>query len=131
MRSLALPFVMILALAAGARGEAQIAGPLPRGDVRPPNPFISDSRLPGPGIGRDLGDIDDRVDRARKSGDLSGRQARQLKREARQIGRLAERYGRDGLSSSERSEIEARARYLRGAVNAPLGSGSGKRSKRR
>ncbi|HEX8534658.1 MAG TPA: hypothetical protein VF662_10860 [Allosphingosinicella sp.] len=132
MRSLAVSAIL-LGLIASAPAEAQIAGPFPRGDVRPPNPFLSDSRLPGPGIGRDLGDIHDRAERARDSGALSKRQARRLKREARRTGRLAEIYGSDGLSASERAELEARAQYLRGAVNAPL-AGAGRnegRAKRR
>jgi hypothetical protein len=55
------------------------------------------------------------------------REARRLDREARQIGRLARLYGRDGLSPSERAELETRARILRDAVNRPRGAGGGGR----
>jgi hypothetical protein len=70
-----------------------------------------------------LRDIDKRIDRARESGRLSGREARRLEREARAIGRLERRYGRDGLSPSERAELEARAAYLRDSVGKPRRGG--------
>ncbi|HEX9963918.1 MAG TPA: hypothetical protein VGB04_02935 [Allosphingosinicella sp.] len=108
----------LIALAT-APAEAQIAGKHDYGPAPVSSPFLEDSRLPGPGIGRELRDIDKRIDRARESGRLSGREARRLEREARAIGRLARVYGRDGLSPSERSELDARARYLRDSVGKP------------
>jgi hypothetical protein len=98
---------------------AQIVGPRPPSDYRAPNPFIGDSSLPGPGTGRDVGDIRNRIDRARESGSISKREARQLDREARLIRRLERRYASDGLSASEKRELETRALYLRGALNRP------------
>ena len=114
MRALAV----LLALAVAAPAGGQIAGRHDYGDVSMPDPLAGDSRLPGPGIHRDLGDISDRVDDARDAGAISRREARRFDREARLIGRLADRYGRDGLSRSEAAELEARARYLRDAVGA-------------
>ncbi|HEX8240327.1 MAG TPA: hypothetical protein VF574_11365 [Allosphingosinicella sp.] len=128
MRRFALPALALLALAAPA--AAQIAGKRDYGPVPVSSPFLPDSRLPGPGIGRELRDIEGRIDRARDRGDLTRREARGLEREARAIDRLAERYGRDGLSPSERAELENRARYLRDAVNRPRAGASGKRGRR-
>jgi hypothetical protein len=122
MRSLALFASSLVALAA-APAAAQIAGKRDYGPIPPSSPFLADSRLPGPGIGKELREIDRRIDRARDSGLLSGREARRLEREARAVGRLARVYGRDGLSPSERSELEARAAYLRDSVGKPRRGG--------
>jgi hypothetical protein len=110
-----LALIAILAAPAGA----QIAGKRDYGRVPAATPFLDDSRLPGPGIGRQLRDIDKRIDRARDSGRLSRREARRLHREARAVGRLARLYGRDGLSPSERAELENRAHYLRDSAGRP------------
>ena len=112
-------FLFLFAAALAAPASAQIAGKPDYGPVPSASPFLPDSRLPAPPLGKDLRDIDRRIDRARDGGLISGREARRLEREARAIGRLARIYGRDGLSPSERSELEARAAYLRGAVNRP------------
>ena len=105
MPRLALVALTLAAVAAAPAG-AQIAGKRDSGRVPAPSPFLEDSRLPGPGVGKELRDIDRRIDRTRESGRLSGREARRFEREARAIGRLARRYGRDGLSPSERAELE-------------------------
>lgn len=86
-------------------------GPVPQSDF-----FLGNGRLPGPSIGRELGDIYGRIDDARDSGAISGRQARGFRREARVIGALAELYAHNGLSDAERNELSARALYLREAV---------------
>ena len=107
-------FAACLLLASPA--AAQIAG---RHDYEPvpiANPFLGDSSLPGPGIGREMRDVRGKIHDARESGLISGREARQLRREARAIERLAHAYGRDGLSQSERRELETRTLYLRGRV---------------
>ncbi|MGA9582537.1 MAG: hypothetical protein WBR13_11285 [Allosphingosinicella sp.] len=122
MRRFTLHASILTALAAVPAG-AQIAGKRDYGPVAVSSPFLQDSRLPGPGIGRQLRDLDRDIDRARESGRLSGREARRLEREARAVGRLARRYGRDGLSPSERAELEARANYLRDSVGRPRRGG--------
>jgi hypothetical protein len=122
MRRFALPALTLLAFAA-APAAAQIAGRHDYGPFPVSSPFLPDSRLPGPGIGKELRDIKGRIDRARSNGSLSRGEARRLDREARAIGRLARVYGRDGLSPSERAELESRANYLRGAAGRP-GRGS-------
>jgi hypothetical protein len=117
MRALAtfflLPALVIAAPAAARIVGTQLPMPVPRVD-----PFIGDSRLPAPGIGRELRDIRSRIEHARESGDISPREARQLRREARLIGRLADRYGSDALSRSERDELTVRAQALRGRIGA-------------
>jgi hypothetical protein len=114
----------LLCLAAfvlAAPAGAQIAGKHDYGPVPTASPFLPDSRLPSPPVGKELRDLERRIDNARDGGRLSPREARQLDREARALGHLARRYGRDGLSPSERAELEARTRYLRDSVNRPRG----------
>jgi hypothetical protein len=122
----AFAFALILSAPAGA----QIAGKRDYGPVPTSSPFLADSRLPGPGIGREVRDLEGRIERARDRGDLSRGEARRLEREARSIGRLARLYGRDGLSSSERAELENRAAYLRDSVGRPRPGAPGKGDRR-
>jgi hypothetical protein len=119
-----------LLAAASAPAAAQIVGPRPPSDYQAPNPFIGDSRLPGPGVQRDVRDIRQRIDRAGDSGAISRREAKQLDREARLIRRLERRYASDGLSASERSELEARALYLRSALNRPRPAAADRKGRR-
>ncbi len=98
---------------------AQIAGKRDYGRVPAASPFLDDSRPPGPAVGKQLRDVDRRIERARDSGQISRREARRLEREARAIGRLARLYGSDGLSPSERAELENRTHYLRDSVASP------------
>jgi hypothetical protein len=125
MRLIALSASILAAL--GAPAGAQIAGKRDYGPVPVSSPFLADSRLPGPGVGREVRDLKGRIESARESGILSRGEARRLEREAEAIGRLGRLYGRDGLSPSERSELETRADYLRDAVGRP-GRGGSKRS---
>jgi len=78
-------------------------------------PGIVDMRtLPGGStLDHDLRETRARIDRGREDGDLSKREARELRREARQISSLAERYARDGLSDSERRELDMRTQVLK------------------
>jgi hypothetical protein len=124
MRRPAFSLLLILALAAPA--AAQIAPRRDYDDVPAANPFLPDSRLPGPGIGREVRDIKGRIHRARDSGALSRGEARRLEREARALDRLARHYGRDGLSASERAELDNRANYLRDSVSAGQRSRGGR-----
>ncbi|HEY5721757.1 MAG TPA: hypothetical protein VIT45_05495 [Allosphingosinicella sp.] len=108
-------FAACLLLASPA--VAQIAERHRPGPIPASNPFLEDSFLPGPGIGREMRDVRGKIDDAREGGLISGREARQLRREARAIERLAHVYGRDGLSQSERRELDTRSLVLRGRVN--------------
>ncbi|HLL59020.1 MAG TPA: hypothetical protein VK391_03920 [Allosphingosinicella sp.] len=125
-----LAFVLVsLSLAASAGARIAERHP-PREVQRPPNTLVVDSRQKGPGLRRDVEDIRQRVERARENGTISRHEARQLRREARLIAIQAHRYGRDGLSSSERAELESRAHSLRGAVNRPRAQGGGGNGRR-
>lgn len=86
-------------------------------DTRLPDMLVT-VRPDAGGVGREVRDIRGRIGDGRESGDLSRRDARRLTREARYLGRLGERYGRDGLSDAERRELDIRARVLRDRVDA-------------
>ena len=122
----AVPLVLCFIIAMPA--AARFAPMPPSGEQRPPRLFGGDSSLPGPSTGRELRDVRRRVDRARDGGIISRRQARQLHREVRTVSRLERRYGRDGLSSAERAELQTRTQLLREAIGRPVLLGS--RSKR-
>ncbi|HEU0098483.1 MAG TPA: hypothetical protein VFQ67_06875 [Allosphingosinicella sp.] len=123
MRPTLFAALTLLAATTSAPAAAQIVGKRDYGPVPAASPFLPDSRLPGPSIGREVRDLKGRIDRARESGALPAGEARRLEREARAIGRLARLYGRDGLSPSERAELDARAAYLRDAVDRPRPGG--------
>lgn len=114
-------FLALLALLTAGPAVAQIAprGPLPGSGWAPPDLLGDFSSPRGPGIGRDLADVRERIGDARDGGRLSRREARQLRLETRRVERLAERYGRDGLSGPERAHVEGLAFALRDAVNRP------------
>lgn len=78
-----------------------------------------DGAMVDPTIGFDLAETRERIGDARKSGLISRREARQLRREAEVIATHAEIYGRDGFSDSERNELHARTLYLQGLATAP------------
>lgn len=118
MRRLVTSSVILLALAAAPAGARTVGTQVPTPTPRA-NPFIGDSRLPAPSTYSELRDIRGRIERARESGDLSRSEARALRRETRLIGRLADRYGRDGLSPFERSELQMRTQALHGTVGRP------------
>jgi hypothetical protein len=110
---------LVLATGAAAPAGAQIVQPRSYGPVAPANPFLPDARPAGPSPGAEVRHLKERIAAARESGDLTAREARRLEREARLIGRLAARYGRDGLSEAERGEIGTRSAAVRAAVNRP------------
>ena len=102
---------LFLALPAAAAAPF-VAGPVP---VPQPMPGITDRgtlpTLPSPG--HQLGEARERIKAGRARGELTKREARALGRDAVMIERLADRYGADGLSSSERRELDMRTEVLR------------------
>ncbi len=93
--------------------QAQFMPRAPTGSDRMPGITDMGTRPAGSTFGHDLRETRERISRGRDDGALSKREARGLRREASQISSLAERYGRDGLSDSERRELEMRAQVLR------------------
>lgn len=70
----------------------------------------------GPSVERQVGRIRDDVRDGRKAGQLSRREARDLRRKADGIGHRAGMYAQNGLSDSERSFLESNAAALRSEV---------------
>jgi hypothetical protein len=114
-RSLFLSSIACLAVSAPA--GAQFVGRPTYAPVAVANPFLPDSRLPGPGVWREVDFLHDRIDRARDSGLISRREARRLSRETNRIAYRAFTYERDGLSSSEQAELTSRARAVESAIS--------------
>lgn len=119
MRAAFASLLIVTGLTAAAPAAAQIVGKPDYGPVGRFNPFLPDSRPPGPSPAAEVRHLRERIGDAREAGLISAREARRLDREARLIGRLAWRYGRDGLSDPERSEIERRARVVQARINRP------------
>jgi len=110
MRPILMP-ILLLGLPSLAHAQF-IAGPAPRSD---PTPGIADrgTLTPPPSIDHEIGKLRDRIRDGRRSGELTKREARGLKREAGMIGTLSDRYAVDGLSDSERRELETRVEVER------------------
>jgi hypothetical protein len=68
--------------------------------------------------GPQLGSIFSDIDAGARYGQLSRKQAKELRREAAQISALESRYAADGLSDSEAAELQTRAEVLRSIINA-------------
>lgn len=119
MRPIGTLTLFMLALAAAAPAEAQIVGERSYAPVPARNPFLPDSRLPGPSVWDEVEDIRGDIRRAREAGWLTPREARRLDREARRIAAAAARYSHDGLSDSERSELRSRGEAVRSVITRP------------
>jgi hypothetical protein len=103
MRLVAVPILTIAffaAMPAAAQGWGYSPGPMPG--------TPSDS-----GIGRQLGKIRSEANAGRRSGQLTRGEARALRRERAAISALEARYARDGLSDSEKAELQTRVEILR------------------
>ena len=99
-----------------APAAAQIVPPRTYPSVGVADPFLPDSRLPGPSPWQEVGHLRDRIGQARDAGLITRREARRLYRQTDRIAARSYTYGRDGLSSSERTEIESRARAVDSAL---------------
>lgn len=113
---LVLACTLLLALPSAA-GAQFVAGPAP---APMPMPGISDrgTLTPLPSLGDQLGEARARIKAGRSRGELTKREARALRRDAAMIETLADRYGADGLSDSERRELDMRTGVLRTLVAA-------------
>ena len=117
-RLFVLPF-LALAVSLAAPAGAQIVGRHDYGPSGASDPFLGNGSLPGPSIGQELRDLRGRIEHARDSGLITRREARQLRREANRIAIRANVYGSDGLSASERRELETSAFALRSQLSRP------------
>jgi hypothetical protein len=106
---------------AGAPDARRLPGIVERnpGTTRVPG-RIEIRAAPGdPYVAHDLREARETIERRRESGELTRRQARQLRREVRIVSRLQYRYGHDGMRPDERAELALRAQELRSRAAAP------------
>ena len=86
---------------------------------RPPG-FIEVRIVPGDRtVQHDLREARETIDRRYENGELTRREARQLRRELRIVSRLQYRYGHDGMRADERAELALLAQELRSRAAAP------------
>ena len=114
-RSRSLAALLAAAILSAPAG-AQIVAPRTYPPVPSANLFLPDSSLPSPPYWQDSRHLRHRIERARDAGLISRREARQLRRQVGLIATHAGSYGRDGLSASERAELELRARALASTI---------------
>lgn len=107
----ALPLIL---LACPMALPAQIA-PGPQ-SATPPGPAGITIR-PDPS-NRELQESRERIREGRRSGGLTKKEARQLRKEATVNDALAKHYARDGLSDSEQRELDMRGRALQSLTEA-------------
>lgn len=117
MRSLAIA-LLALALPAAVQGASTREGPPSRSDA-PGIAEVETVVIPD-GVGRELHEVREAIERRRDSGELSRREARALRREARRIARAQEWYARDGLDESELDALRLSAETLRHAAQTPI-----------
>lgn len=116
---LAFPLLLVLPVVT----HAQFMPRTPPSGDRMPGISGMDTLSAEPTLGHDLRKVRDLIGQGLEDGDLSKKEAKALRREARQIDTLADRYGRDGLSESERREFDMRVQVLRAQTTAQRSSG--------
>jgi hypothetical protein len=119
MRVLALLLVTGTFAAAPAWSQFYPApGPGPH---RTPTLVVT-SRAGATRTGPDMAGVLHDIHEGTRQGQLSHREARELRLQADEIRTLEQRYGVDGLSDSEAAELNSRLEALRGIVNAQRSS---------
>ena len=120
-----MPSIVLASAVLSLAIQAQGAPHLPPGAIRTPGiveapggtrwpvAVVVRGRTGDSTFGRDLREARREIDRRRENGELTRREARQLRREVAMISTLAQRYGRDGLSDSERRELDMHAQTVR------------------
>ncbi len=116
MRSLAVA-LLALALPTAAQAALTREGPPPRSGA--PGIGKVETVVSPAGVGRELHEAREAIDRRRDSGELSKREARALRREAHRIARAQEWYARDGLDESELQALRLSAETLRYRAQTP------------
>ncbi len=122
--TLALPSLFLTALALPAALPAQIARKTE--PTAPPGP-VNVRVEPRPSGDYELDRAREDIRDGRKSGTLSRKQARTLRREADRADAQADRSARDGLSYSEQREIDMQGRALQSLTEAQRSQPGGKR----
>ncbi|MBO9527667.1 MAG: hypothetical protein J7517_16310 [Sphingobium yanoikuyae] len=121
---LALPSLFLTALALPAALSAQIAPKTePTAAPGPVNVRVE----PRPSGDYELDRAREDIRDGRKSGTLSKKQARALRREADRADAQSDRSARDGLSYSEQREIDMQGRALQSLTEAQRSQPGGKR----
>jgi hypothetical protein len=82
---------------------------------RPPTTI---SRTSSTASGPVIGDVYADIRTGSRNGQLSHKQAKELRREAAEISALEARYAADGLSDAEAAELQTRAEVLRSIIRA-------------
>lgn len=118
-----LRFTVAWLIAWPCAAGAQFVPPPPAGD-RIPGILERADRVTAPATGASVADVRHRIGQDRKSGALSKGAARGLRREADQVDTLRDRYAADGLSYSERREIDMRVQALDSLRSAQRGPGA-------
>jgi hypothetical protein len=119
MRVLTLLLVTGTFVAAPASSQFYPApGPGPH---RTPTLVVT-SRAGATRTGPDMAGVLHDIHEGTRQGQLSHREARELRLQADEIRTLEQRYGVDGLSDSEAAELNSRLEALRGIVNAQRSS---------
>jgi len=112
-------FCLVLAplLLIASPASAQFWGGPSGGGISGGRP-VSDRAAAGAPMPDEMGQIRRDIRHGRESGQLSRREARQLRRDADQLGILEARYRRGGLSDAEQAELYTRRQLLRDDVIA-------------
>lgn len=131
MRSIAAA-LLVLALPATAEAIQPQRGPdssarlpgivdrTPPGTERIPNPIEVHVHESDGVVASSLSEARRSIERRRENGEISRREVRQLRRSVNRVAGLARRYGEDGLTRSEASELQLHANAVRSQAEAPL-----------
>jgi hypothetical protein len=104
-------------LGTAAPTTGQIVAPARYDRVDGFDPFLGNGEMPGRTTEGEIRVINRQINRARRNGWISRREARQLRAQAAGVAYLAGIYRQAGLSRSERLELRARTDVLRDALN--------------
>src|SRR5947209_19952478 len=111
------PMMLIAGLMLAVPAAAQFY-PAPGPGPRRSPPMIATTATRSASIAPQIGRLYSDIDHGRSVGQLSRRQAKQLRVEAGEISALEQRYAVDGLSDSEAAELNTRIEALLGTINA-------------
>ena len=113
-------FAMTIAGAAPHGGSPSIYGPPapPPPVLGPSTPTAGATQAAGVAVAEAVAQVRSDIDDGRSSGQLSRKQAKELRVELGEINQLEERFARDGISDDERAELQNRVEVIRAIANA-------------